>query len=73
MSEWQPIETLPDEVERCWIGHAKSRTMVLGRRDDESPTGWGLMWSDRVIRWMPTHWMHLPEPPQYIREEAEAT
>lgn len=60
---WQPIETLPDTVERCWIGHTSSRTMLIGRRDDDSPTGWGLMWSDRFIQWMPTHWMPLPMPP----------
>lgn len=61
--EWLPIETLPDDVSHCWIGHRPSSTMLVARRDRYIPGIWRIMWSDRMVPWMPTCWMPLPEPP----------
>lgn len=58
MSDWQPIETAPDDGNIIVFGGRYSEpTIVLA--DGEH---WRLMRGK--YRAIPTHWMPLPEPPQ---------
>jgi hypothetical protein len=60
-SEWLPIETLPDDVQTCWICHADTGVMVVATRH-RLPGVWRLMWANKTLAWRPTHWQRLPEP-----------
>lgn len=62
MSDWRPIDTLPDDIKSCWIAHAPSGVMVVGVRHAIKGV-WRLQWADRTLAWLPTHWQPLPEPP----------
>ena len=71
MSEWQPIETAPDDgtVVDLWIvaGGCEFRATDFkfdnGRWEGETSDE-PLEWHYMNARMRPTHWMHLPEPPQ---------
>lgn len=69
--DWQPIETKPAEIELCWVGHAPSRTMLVGWQDKRCCGVWRIMWTDRIIPWAPTHWMSLPVPPDSAAETSQ--
>lgn len=64
MQEWQPIETHPGGEKPCWIGHAYSETMLVAYQSKVMPGTWHILWSDRIVPWLPSHWMPLPSPPQ---------
>jgi hypothetical protein len=69
MNEWQPIESAPEELNRCFLwcsdiamdwttGKAGPRGLVLGR------TMWGKPYGDGMNGdWTFSHWMPLPPPP----------
>lgn len=62
-SGWQPIETRPDTLQPCWIGHAPSRGMFAARPSSLVPGTWRTLWGDNLVPWQPTHWQKLPQPP----------
>ena len=75
MSEWKPIETAPKNGRLIWLGCG--RFMRLGcwingeEHENFGTIGGG--WKDYIamegrqtftgLRFMPTHWMALPSPP----------
>ena len=71
MSEWMPIETVPDDLhdiigvnENGFIQVCKRKLFAKGvweyfRNDEHAP---GHSWS-----MIPTHWMPLPEPPKEVQ------
>lgn len=81
MTEWQPIETAPDDKTPVLIavpnkdrdGYLVGEAYFDGEHD-----GWWWAGTDygdyhggpiiEVNYWPPTHWMPLPEPPQMTRK-----
>lgn len=63
MSEWQPIETAPQEKYRHFLlfgdGEAIRSCAFVGMRDD---AGWRLAYERTRVK--PTHWMLLPGSPK---------
>lgn len=60
-SGWKPIETRPDDDEPCWIGDAPTGTMIFARPAQRMKV-WYIMWADRLVPWLPTHWHPKPAP-----------
>jgi hypothetical protein len=71
MNGWQPIETAPRDgtpillgrfVKKCKYGRANIQRVDWWRRPEDKQTyvGFGQFSS----YWPPTHWMHLPPPPE---------
>ena len=66
MTEWQPIETAPMNVEIIvsngdYVMPASKRSVEWG---DQSVTIW-ICQGGEIYNW-PTHWMAYPEPPKEI-------
>ena len=67
MSEWQPIETAPKDGKyilavRNAVGHRAVTVIVF-----DEVLGWvGRTVEDekKMVKYQPTHWMPLPEPPE---------
>jgi len=64
VTEWQPIETRPRDAGPTWVAH-DSGTMVVAYYHGPSER-WRVMWCDRVLGWIPTRWLPLPERPDPI-------
>ena len=71
MSEWQPIETAPKDHSYIWL--ANKSNMRIGFWGYELDDVDGVRWRDKSLsesmspdslRFTPTHWMSLPEPPK---------
>lgn len=66
MSEWQPIETAPEDGTKILAysprapGSKIRVTWYRKAEDNASYIGWGEFNMDY---WPPTHWMPLPTPP----------
>lgn len=78
MAEWQPIETGPQDGERCILALANG-SVVLGFYGPKYSTygvnygdtwGYGTGWNHSFGS-PPTHWMPLPDPPKATVDEAE--
>lgn len=73
MSDWQPIETAPSGV-FVLCAHAGKKWLRFGNYYDDvgrwyySGTNERSQWS-QVEGDVPTHWMHLPEPPKDKNDE----
>ena len=63
MSGWRPIGTRPDNHGACWIGHSASHTMLVAYPSKVMLGHWCILWSDRLVPWLPDVWQPLPEPP----------
>jgi len=61
MSEWQSIDTAPDDSTEVWLG-AHGRVIIGWWLPTK---GWRSSWTDDPLQWQPTHWMPflIPEPP----------
>lgn len=60
MSEWQPIETAPIEIDILCCGFGNGRPpIVLGNFNGQ----WS-SFNDPDKNYYPTHWMPLPPPPK---------
>ncbi len=70
MSEWQDIDTAPEDdgeatlILICRLDHGEMDCRVVFRCDDGSDYPWVIAGSDDCVEthW-PTHWMPLPKPP----------
>ena len=65
MSEWQPIETAPQDGTQILVfGHDTFAVAEFrnGEWRDMGDIGWGGFYAEV----MPTHWMPLPEPPSNL-------
>jgi len=61
-SEWQPIETVPKDGTEILLWYADMKAVNVAFWD-------GGQWRIRYAEgehdlWEPTHWMHLPAPPE---------
>ena len=64
MSEWQPIDTAPKD-QTCLVSTPGGAVWWATFRLRGTRTGW--RWEAPglgALRWQPTHWMPLPEPPK---------
>jgi hypothetical protein len=74
MSEWQPIETVPDDVEEilAWIppGNGLLGYCVVAARDRGGDLTEGCEWYgiEDYTPYQPSHWMPLPNPPALPHE-----
>ena len=59
MTDWQPIETAPDDGRKI-IVYGGSRTEPT---IEEADGGWWRLYIG-AMNSIPTHWMPLPEPPK---------
>ena len=75
MTEWQPIETAPKDntlvLLYSKIDPDPDFSDFMGVGHWETYDGWhgpvppkGPCWMWSIDEHLPTHWMHLPEPPQ---------
>lgn len=66
MSEWQSIETAPNDGTQVLIGRAGARPIIGSQKKGKCvggmPTGWTFSSFDGSYM-PPTHWMPLPAPP----------
>ena len=66
MSEWQPIDMAPKDGTALLLHPAFDRLFAVGRWAWEYDEG--VWYMDNVGHlngiWKPTHWMHLPKPPE---------
>ena len=58
MSEWQPIDTAPENTD-VLVWEAYGEQFVVAQQEDGC---WVAVWSGEPIGDV-THWMPLPEPP----------
>lgn len=69
MSDWQTIETAPDNdfvLVFCPDASEHTRIMICARyifTDDPHAPDWCELSTDKSIDVEPTHWMPLPSPP----------
>lgn len=64
MSEWQPIETAPkDGTSVLVVGAYGYVLMARWKEMTRVPSRWE-SYGLGAIRFEPTHWMPLPEPPK---------
>ena len=66
---WQFIETAPHDGVTWILGYEKSteETGILifdSNPEEMYPDEHADVWTDGYRIWHPTHWMHLPEPPE---------
>jgi hypothetical protein len=64
---WQPIETAPKDettivATRNEVGH-RSYTLIFWSIVDHEWAGYTAEDEKRLVKFQPTHWMPLPEPP----------
>lgn len=62
VSGWQPIETAPRDKTDIWLGKRRYKPIVgfwFPRSKEWLDTHYG-----DPLPFDPTHWQHLPEPPQ---------
>lgn len=70
MSEWLPIESAPKDA---------TKILVCGPDNDGGvymdvcawPVGWDLLWPVAYMAYAkgePTHWQHLPSPPEPLND-----
>ena len=75
MSEWQPIDTAPDDGTTILVYRADSGVFTAHYVEEDAhlasamnpPEGdyfWFSTCGDDLTADMPTHWMPLPEPPK---------
>lgn len=68
MSEWQPIETAPKEIKVLVWRPDEGDGIHFGHHGvDHYCVGTKTWWKSRRNQ-QPTHWMHLPEPPEADNE-----
>ena len=63
MTDWQPIETAPDDATPVLVFDPGLEDVLVGWRctDDDEP--WQLLSFEYTIHLNPTHWMQRPDPP----------
>ena len=65
MSEWQPIETAPNDGMPCLVGWDSGFWHPVVAHKEGGHWGvLGVKMEFTVLQISPTHWMPLPDPPE---------
>ena len=70
MSRWKPIETAPKDGFLIVVTNAATAEISLAHKTRDGEVGWTQyvngtpMLFQPKLRFEPTHWMPLPEPPE---------
>jgi hypothetical protein len=64
MSEWQPIETAPRNMQTILGAHKGSGVVRVTWRSAIGDDRYSADYMPEGRFWRPTHWMPLPEPPK---------
>lgn len=65
MSEWQPIETAPNDGQEVLVFDPNWGTAAVAFREEATGFPWAIVGGKDDSRPLePTHWMPLPAPPE---------
>jgi hypothetical protein len=71
VSVWQPIETAPKAIaDPVLVANGQRVVRAFWFVQTPRASGWCIALADNGpvwLRWQPTHWMPLPEPPEVSR------